>query len=156
MVPFADAGGKGHYAIIVFIIGGDFQCDPSNPMINAWADALDAVVVATDEVTCRTSNVGGSRIDYVIVHKDVAPHIRKVEVLEVESNPHRPVQLVLEKTPRTQSELVARKPKPLPEEIVIGPSRFQPVEWKKCDRDNAYSDMDLEQHARWVMEGIEE
>ena len=109
---------------IPFIIGGDFQCSPYDPMIQAWADAIDATIVAPKQTTCRTEKLEGSTIDFFVVHKDLAHHVRDVQLEEVESNPHVPVRLTLDTNVRQQWEYVAKKPKNFPETPVYGPKRF--------------------------------
>ena len=80
---------------IPFIIGGDFQCEPTNPMINAWVDALDAVIVVPTTATCRSGDLGGSTIAFFVVHNSIAPNVLSVELEDdIESSSHRPVRMV--------------------------------------------------------------
>ena len=142
---------------IPFIIGGDFQCSPTNPMINAWVDALDAVIVAPTTATCRSGELSGSTIDFFVVHKSVAPNVLSVELEDqIESNPHRPVRMVLNKAVHKQWEYVAKKPKAFPDERPCGPSRFSAAQWPEPEGPDGYANKKLDEHASLVMANIEE
>ena len=71
-----------------------------------------------------------------MVHKEIAPYIKAIRVEEIESNPHRPVTLILSKAPREQWEYVAKRPKAFPEERQYGPPRYTMVSWEDLVDDN--------------------
>ena len=141
---------------IPYIIGADFQMDPKSTLINSWVDAMSGVIVAPDEDTCRSSQDSSSKIDYFVVHKEIAPYVKAVRVEEIESNPHRPVTLILSKAPREQWEYVAKRPRAFPEERQYGPQRSPTRKWEDMMDSNGKHKYHLDKHAKEVVKGIEE
>ena len=75
---------------------------------------------------------------------------------QYESNPHRPVRIVLNKAVHKQWEYIASKPKAFPEEMPRGHSRFGAAQWPKPDELDGYANKKLDEHASQVMANIEE
>ena len=125
-------------------------------MINAWVDALDAVIVAPTTATCRSGELSCSTIDFFVVHKSVAPNVLSVELEDsIESNPHRPVRMVLNKAVHKQWEYIACEPKAFPDDRPHGPSRFEAVKWPKRGSADDPAGRNMEEHASLVMANIE-
>eukprot|EP00959_Pyramimonas_sp_CCMP1952_P099355 2077137-Pyramimonas_sp.AAC.1 len=56
-----------------FIVGGDWNCTPSDLVKTSWVDALDAVIAAPTEGTCRPAM---RCIDYCVVSRQIAGQAR--------------------------------------------------------------------------------
>ena len=101
-----------------------------------------------EEDTCRSSAENGSKIDYFVVHKEIAPYIKEVKVEEIDSTLHGLVTLVLNKAPNEQWEYIAKRPRAFPEERQYGPQRYPTRGWEDMvNKDNTYK-YHLDKHAR--------
>lgn len=69
-----------------FNIGGGFQSSPDNPMISAWVEAIDGVIVSMKNITCTSMALKGSLIEHFIAHKDIHKDVQAVEIVSMESN----------------------------------------------------------------------
>ncbi len=118
-----------------FIVGGDFQMEPSRIAVTGVAHQMGATLVATAHPrgTCRSTRTC-SELDYFLVHSALALGIDEVATVEhAGTTPHVPVSLRFHPRITSARALFLRLPPPLPTERVLGPV-LPPPPWEDLRR----------------------
>ncbi len=116
---FAEAQGDG----VPFVVGADFQVDPSDMARMGFARKTNSSLVAARDPrgTCR-SPVSVSEIDYFFVHNSMSAGISDVAVVEgAGTAPHTPVRVKFHPRMTTARALTLRRPPNLGVERIVGP-----------------------------------
>ncbi len=111
-----------------FIIGGDFQMQPSELANAGFGDQVGGTLVASGAArgTCRSTR-HSSELDYFFVGNALALAISSVATVEDSgTRPHVPVALTFHPRVTTARALFLRLPQPLPVERVYGPIQKEP------------------------------
>ncbi len=116
---FAEAQGEG----MPFVIGADFQVDPSDMARMGFARKTNSSLVAARDPrgTCR-SPISVSEIDYFFIHNSMSAGISEVAVVEgAGTAPHTPVRVKFHPRMTTARALTLRRPQTLGVERIVGP-----------------------------------
>ncbi len=111
-----------------FIIGGDFQMQPSELANAGFGDQVGGTLIASGAArgTCRSAR-HSSELDYFYVGNALALAVKSVDTVEdAGTRPHVPVALTFHPRVTTARALFLRLPQPLPVERVYGPIQKEP------------------------------
>eukprot|EP00971_Amphidinium_carterae_P352150 6492453-Amphidinium_carterae.1 len=113
-----------------YILGGDWNQDPSILQQLGWAQFHDCIVRQTAEPTCNDHIR-----DFFLLHKLMDEKVLAVEVEGFSlSRPHSPVWLRLYGRGKTDRMLQVKRPKPMPTSKPIGPRILEPARsWQAHD-----------------------
>ncbi len=117
---------------VPFILGGDFQCDPSEVASLGFARRTGSSLVAARDPrgTCR-STTAVTELDFFFVHNSLTAGLSSVRVVEgAGTTPHTPVRLQFHPRLTSARSLVLRRPPPMGTERVFGPLP-QPPDWSE-------------------------
>ncbi len=120
-----------------FVIGGDFQIEPSTIANAGFADSIDATLYASGDPrgTCRTAR-SKKELDYVFVSCGLGKAVNTISTInEGLTRPHVPVQLEFRPRITSQRQLTLRRPHQLPTVRVHGPINEPAMpDWSKLRR----------------------
>ncbi len=119
-----------------FIIGGDFQTDPSRLATAGFGEEVGATLMASgaSRGTCRTAATT-SEIDFFYVQNSLALGVRSVDTVEhAGTRPHVPVALRFHSRVTSARALFLRLPQPLATDRIVGPLQAPP-DWDTVRKD---------------------
>ena len=80
-----------------------------------WLGAVDAVIRAPTDWTCKTSPQSqGTTIDYYVISRTLVPLVERVSVIDISHGQHRPVEMVLRGNMRQLTQWTIVTPKAYP------------------------------------------
>ncbi len=108
---------------VPFVLGGDFQADPSDLARAGFARRSGGSLVAarSPRGTCRSSTAT-SELDFFYVHNSMTAGLKQVAVVEgAGTTPHLPVRLLFHPRLTSARSLVLRHPPKMEVERICGP-----------------------------------
>ena len=108
-----------------WIIGGDWNCSPSDLINTGWLKRVGGTVHAPTSPTCNDNTY-----DFFVTSNSIASEVNSVHLIgDAGFTPHHPARLILRGINRTVLVRQLKVPPPIPANLPFGPMRERPADF---------------------------